>query len=68
MKVNELINKLSKFDPEMKVLGEFDSDGDEFMIKLNKCKVYKGNGCDDSWDGEDNEDEKEYCILQFDFK
>ena len=64
MKVKELIERLSKFDPELEVLGEFDSDGDEFMVKVDLKKVYKGNGCDDSWDGGDNEDEKEYCIIQ----
>lgn len=67
MTVEQLINKLSKYDPKMKVLGEFDSDGDEFFVKLNKCKVYKGNGCDDSWSGEDNEDKKKYCIIQFNY-
>ena len=64
MTVKQLQDKLSKFDPQMKVLGEFDSDGDEFFVKVDVKKVYKGNGCDDSWDGEDNEDEKEYCIIQ----
>jgi hypothetical protein len=34
MKVKELIEKLNKFNPEMEVLGEFDSDGDDFMLKL----------------------------------
>ncbi len=48
----------------LKVLGEFDSDGDEFMMKVDVKKVYKGNGCDDSWDGEDDEDKKRYCIIQ----
>jgi hypothetical protein len=64
MTVEQLMTKLSKFDPKMKVLSEFDSDGDEFMVKVDVKKVYKGNGCDDSWDGEDNEDEKKYCIIQ----
>jgi len=64
MTVEQLMTKLSKFDPKTKVLGEFDSDGDEFMVKVDLKKVYKGNGCDDSWDGGDNEDEKEYCIIQ----
>jgi len=27
-------------------------------------KVYKGDGCDDSWDGENGEDKKKYCIIQ----
>ena len=64
MTVEQLMTKLSKFDSKTKVLGEFDSDGDEFMVKVDLKKVYKGNGCDDSWDGGDNEDEKEYCIIQ----
>jgi hypothetical protein len=64
MTVKKLIEKLNTFDPEMKVLGEFDSDGDEFMVKVDIKKVYKGNGCDDSWDGEGNEDKKRYCIIQ----
>ena len=64
MTVKKLIEQLSKFDDEMKVLGEFDSDGDEFMVKVDVKKVYRGNGCDDSWDGDDNEDKKEYCIIQ----
>lgn len=65
MTVEKLIDKLSKLDPKMKVLGEFDTDGDDFMVKLNVDKIYKGNGCDDAWDGEGNEDEKEYCIIGF---
>ena len=64
MTVKQLQDKLSKFDPKMKVLGEFDSDGDEFMVKVDVKKVYKGDGCDDSWDGRNNEDLKEYCIIQ----
>ena len=56
MTVKQLQDKLSKFDPQMEVLGEFDSDGDEFMIKVDVKKVYKGNGVDDSnWDEEDDE-------------
>ena len=43
MKVKQLIEKLSKFDPEMDVLGEFDSDGDDFFVKVDLKKVYKGN-------------------------
>ena len=65
MTVKQLIEKLSKFDPKTKVLGEFDSDGDEFMVKTELKKVYKGNGCDDCWDGGDeSESEKKYCIIQ----
>ena len=64
MTVKQLQDKLSKFDPKMKVLGEFDSDGDDFMVKVDVKKVYKGDGCDNSWDGRNNEDQKEYCIIQ----
>ena len=65
MTVEKLMIKLSKFDPKMKVLGEFDSDGDDFMMKIDVKKVYKGNGCDDGWDGDGDEDKKRYCIIQF---
>ena len=67
MKVKKLIELLSKFDGEMKVLGEFDSDGDDFMIKVDVKKVYKGNGCDDSWDGDGDEDKKKYCIVRLNY-
>jgi hypothetical protein len=60
MKVKELISLLSKFNGELDVLGEFDSDGDEFMVKIDVNKVYKGNNINDSnWD----DDGKEYCII-----
>ena len=64
MTVEKLIEKLSKFDPKLNVLGEFDSDGDDFMVKVDVKKVYKGNGCDDSWDGSGDENRKKYCIIQ----
>jgi hypothetical protein len=64
MKVKKLIEKLSKYDGELEVLGEFDMDGDEFMVKVEIDKVYKGNGCDDSWDGEGDEDKKKYIIVK----
>ena len=64
MTVEKLMIKLSKFDPKMKVLGEFDSDGDDFMMKIDVKKVYTGNGCDDGWDGDGDEDKKRYCIIQ----
>ena len=61
MKVKELIEQLSKFDPEMDVLGEFDSDGDDFFVKVDLKKVYKGNNIDDSnWE----DDGKKYCIIE----
>ena len=67
MTVAELIEELNKFDPNTKILGEFDSDGDDFIIKLSECTIYTGNGCDDAWDGDDDEDTKKYCILRFDY-
>jgi hypothetical protein len=67
MKVKDLIKKLEKFDPNMGVLVEFDSDGDDFMVKVDIEKVGKGNGCDDSWDGDDDEDKKKYCIIKLDY-
>lgn len=66
MTVEKLIEKLSKFDGKMEVLGEFDSDGDDFMVKVNVKKVYKGNGVDDSnWGSDEFGDyKKKYCIIQ----
>jgi hypothetical protein len=66
MTVEKLIEKLSKFDPKMIVLGEFDSDGDEFMVKVDVKKVYKGDGFDDSGDFDGDEDEK-FCIIKLDY-
>ena len=64
MKVKQLIEKLSKFNPEMDVLGEFDSDGDDFMVKVDLKKVYKGDNIDDSnWE----DDGKKYCIIRLDY-
>jgi hypothetical protein len=68
MKVKKLIEKLSKYDGELEVLGEFDMDGDEFMVKVEIDKVYKGNGCDDSWDFDISEGlnklKKKYIIVK----
>ena len=62
MTVKELIDALSTFDPEMTVLGEFDSDGDDFMVKVDVVEVYKDNAIDDSnWDADENE---MYCIIR----
>ena len=66
MTVKQLIEKLSKFDENMNVLVEFDSDGDEFMVKVNVKKVYKGDGFDDSGDFDGDEDEK-FCIIKLDY-
>ena len=58
------MDKLSKFDPKTVVLGEFDSDGDDFMIKVDVKKVYKGNSVDDTnWE----DDGKKYCIIQLNY-
>jgi len=64
MKVKELISLLSKFDGEIDVLSEFDSDGDSFMIKVDVKKVYLGNNVDD---GNYDDDGKEYCIIKLDY-
>lgn len=68
MTVEKLIEKLGKFDPKMEVLGEFDSDGDEFMVKVDIKKVYKGDGMDDvgGYDDEEDDDTK-YCIIRLDY-
>lgn len=61
MKVKKLISLLSKFDSELDVLSEFDSDGDEFMVKVDIEKVYKGDNVDDSCC---DSDDKDYCIIK----
>lgn len=66
MRVEELIQQLSQFDPKMEVLGEFDSDGDDFMIKVHIEKVYKGDGNDDGGGYDDNR-ETEYCIIKLNY-
>ena len=67
MKVKELIEKLNKFNPEMEVLGEFDSDGDDFMIKVDVEKVYKGDGLDDSSDYDEELENTMFCIIKLDY-
>ena len=66
MTVKQLIKKLSKFDENMEVLGEFDQDGDEFMIKTDIRKVYKGNGWDDSSDYDEELENTMFCIIKLD--
>ena len=66
MTVKQLIEKLSKFNPEMKVIGEFDQDGDEFMIKTDIQKVYKGNSLDDSSDYDEELENTMFCIIKLD--
>lgn len=63
MTVQELINKLSKLDPNMTVLSEYDMDGDEFMVKVEIDKVYVGDGFDDS-DSEDVDEDEKFCIIK----
>lgn len=63
MTVQELINKLSKLDPNMTVLSEYDMDGDEFMVKVEIDKVYVGDGFDDS-DSDDVDEDEKFCIIK----
>jgi hypothetical protein len=63
MKVKHLIEQLNKLNPEMDVLGEFDMDGDGFMIKADVVDVYQGNAIDDSSGVGVDEDEM-YCIIR----
>jgi hypothetical protein len=66
MKVKHLIEQLNKLNPEMDVLGEFDMDGDGFMIKADVVDVYQGNAIDDSSGVEVDEDEM-YCIIRIEY-
>jgi hypothetical protein len=66
MTVKELIEKLNKFDENMNVLVEFDSDGDDFMVKVDVKKVYNGDGVDDSGEFEGDENEK-FVIIRLDY-
>ena len=64
MTVRELIEKLNKFNPETVVLGEFDMDGDEFMVKELIDEVYEGNGLDDSWSYSEELANTKFCIIK----
>lgn len=64
MTVKELIEKLNKFNPETVVLGEFDMDGDEFMVKVMVDEVYEGNGLDDSSDYDEELENTMFCIIK----
>ena len=66
MTVKQLIEKLNKFDENMIVLGEFDMDGDEFMVKTNIKKVYKDNGLDDASDYDEELGNTKFCIIKLD--
>lgn len=63
MKVQELIEELSKLDPNMTVLSEYDMDGDEFMVKVMIDKVYVGDGFDDA-DSDDVDENEKFCIIK----
>lgn len=66
MTVKELIEELSKFNPETVVLGEFDMDGDQFMVKVMIDDVYEGNGLDDSSDDNEELENTMFCIIKLD--
>jgi len=64
MTVKELKEALNQYPDDMVVLGEFDSDGDGFMVKLNCNNVNTDNGMDDTGFGDDGET---YVILGFEY-
>ena len=66
MTVKKLIEKLNKFNPEMEVLGEFDMDGDQFMVKVDIDEVYEGDGLDDSSDYDEELENTMFCIIKLD--
>jgi hypothetical protein len=66
MTVKQLIKKLSKFDGNTKVLCEFDSDGDDFIVKVDIDKVYKGDGFDDI-DGNECDDDEVFCLIKLNY-
>jgi hypothetical protein len=66
MTVKQLIKKLSKFDGNTKVLCEFDSDGDDFIVKVDIDKVYKGDGFDDRFDIECDDDDV-FCLIKLNY-
>ena len=67
MKVKDMIELLETMNPELTVLGElgeFDMDGDNFMVKVGIGGLRVDNGIDDTGDSDD-EDTK-YCIIRLD--
>jgi hypothetical protein len=72
MTVQELIEKLNKFNPETVVLGEFDMDGDQFMVKVDIDEVYEVDEgddllCFDEYIDYDEELENTmFCIIKLD--
>ena len=66
MTVKELIEELNKFNPETVVLGEFDMDGDQFMVKVMIDEVYEGDGLDDSGSYYEEPEDTMFCIIKLD--
>ena len=66
MTVKELIEELQKFNPETIVLGEFDQDGDQFMVKVEVDEIYEGNGLDDSDYYNEELENNKFCIIRLD--
>ena len=66
MTVKELIKELNKFNPETIVLGEFDQDGDQFMVKVEVDDVYEGDGLDDSDYYNEELENTKFCIIRLD--
>jgi len=64
MKVKDMIKLLETMDPEMTVLGEYDMDGDEFMVKVNIGGIREDDGMDDC--GNSDNEETRYCIIRLD--
>jgi hypothetical protein len=64
MKVKDMIKLLETMDPEMTVLGEYDMDGDEFMVKVNIGGIREDDGMDDC--GNSDDEETRYCIIRLD--
>ena len=66
MTVKELIKELQKFNPETIVLGEFDQDGDQFMVKVEIDEIYEGDGLDDSDCYSEELKNNKFCIIRLD--
>ena len=66
MTVKELIKELQKFNPETIVLGEFDQDGDQFMVKVEVDEIYEGDGLDDSDYYNEELENNKFCIIRLD--
>ena len=66
MTVKELIKELEKFNPETIILGEFDQDGDQFMVKVEVDEIYEGDGLDDSDHYSEELENNKFCIIRLD--